>query len=313
MTFLHIMQQAPIDLDCLRSFVAVADRLAFHEAATALRISASTLTRRIQRLEATLETPLLERSTRQVIPTAEGKLLLPLARTAIAAIDTAVDAVRTAARARAGHLVLACVPTMTHQILPAVIRAFQARWPQTHVRVIECGADAVLQAVQDGAADFGCSFLAGTGLDAGLLFEPLFTNPYCLILPPDHVLAAEQQIAWTALKPHKVITAGQRSRNMEVLEAALQGVDWRPAAKYEIDHLTTSLGLVEAGLGIAIVPRSALPAQLPPGMTMRPLIEPRATRSIGLFRRRNWALPASARHFLATARRTAATLRDRVE
>jgi len=86
MTFLQMMQQTSIDLDCLRSFVAVADRLAFHEAASALRISASPLTRRIQRLEAALDTPLLERSTRQITPTAEGRLLLPLARTAIAAV-----------------------------------------------------------------------------------------------------------------------------------------------------------------------------------------------------------------------------------
>ena len=304
------MQQTSIDLDCLRSFVAVADRLAFHEAATMLRISASTLTRRIQRLEAALDTPLLERSTRQVVPTAEGRLLLPLARTALAAVDAAVDTVRAASRVRAGHLVLACVPTMTHHFLPTIIQAFHARWPQTHVRVIECGADAVLQAVQDGSADFGCGFLVGSGIDASLVFEPMLTDPYCLILPPDHVLAGQQEVPWAALKPHKVITAGHRSRNMEVLEAALRGVDWRPVAKYEIDHLSTSLGLVEAGLGIAVVPRSALAAQLPPGMTMRPLIEPRATRSLGLFRRRNWALPSTARQFLGTARRTAAILRD---
>lgn len=310
MTFLQIMQQTSIDLDCLRSFVAVADRLAFHEAAIQLRISASTLTRRIQRLEAALETPLLERSTRHVVPTEEGKLLLPLARTAIAAIDTAVDAVRAASRARAGHLVLAAVPTMTNHFLPAIIQAFLARWPQTHVRVIECSADAVLQAVQDGSADFGCSFLVGSGLNPTLVFEPMLTDPYCLILPPDHVLADRQEVAWADLKPHKVITAGSRSRNMEVLEAALSGVDWRPSAKYEIDHLSTSLGLVEAGLGIAVVPRSALAAQLPPGMTMRPLIEPNATRSLGLFRRRHGALPAVARHFLSSARRTAASLRD---
>jgi DNA-binding transcriptional LysR family regulator len=306
------MQQTSIDLDCLRSFVAVADRLAFHEAAVQLRISASTLTRRIQRLEAALETPLLERSTRQVVPTAEGKLLLPLARTALAAFDTAVDTVRAASRARAGHLVLASVPTMTNHFLPAIIQAFLARWPQTHVRVIECSADGVLQAVQDGSADFGCSFLVGR-VDATLMFEPMLTDPYCLILPPDHPLAERTAVAWAELKPHKVITAGGRSRNMEVLDAALRGVDWRPAAKYEIDHLSTSLGLVEAGLGIAVVPRAALAAQLPPGMIMRPLIEPKATRSLGLFRRRNWALPAVARHFLSSARRTAATLREQVD
>ena len=296
-----------VDLDCLRAFVAVAERLTFHAAAAFLRISAPALTRRIQRLEAALDTALLERSTRQVVPTAEGRLFLPLARDALAAVDHAVTTVRDASRDRAGHLVLACLPTMTHHLLPRFIRDFHARHPQPHVRVTECGAGAVVQAVRDGAAGFGFGFPTTPASD--LAFEPLLTDPYCLILPPNHVLTAQDQVSWRALKPHKVITAGRQSGNMTVLNHALRGIDWRPDAVYEIDHLSTSLGLVEAGLGIAVVPRSALPATLPPTIAVRPLIDPEATRTLGLFRRRNWILPNTAKQFLASVRRTAADLR----
>ncbi len=301
------MQQSDIDLDCLRSFVAVAERLNFHEAATTLGVSAPALTRRIQRLEIAIGTPLLERNTRRVIATAEGLVFLPLARHALDALDSAVQTVRQTAQVRAGHLALACVPTMTYQVLPRIIREFNARWPQVHVRVIECGAGAVEQAVRDGSASFGFGFPTGT-IDADLTFELIITDPYCLILPSEHVLAAQTRVCWRALKPHRVITAGRQSGNMKVLNEALRTVDWRPDTEYEVDHLTTSLGLVEAGLGIAVVPLSALPAHLPPGMLMRPLVEPVATRRLGLFRRRVWAPTAAARHFLTTVRRTAASL-----
>jgi DNA-binding transcriptional LysR family regulator len=303
------MQELSVDLDCLRSFVTVAERLNFHEAAIALRISGPALTRRIQRLEATLGAPLLERNTRRVVATSEGLVFLTLARQALDAVDNAVETVRQAARVRAGHLVLACVPTMTYQVLPQIIREFHASWPQVHVRVIECGAGAVEQAVRDGSASFGFGFPLGGGIDADLTFGLILTDPYCLILPTDHVLAEQEQVCWRELKSHRVITAGRQSGNMKVLNEALLGVDWRSDTEYEVDHLTTSLGLVEAGLGIAVVPRSALPAQLPSGMAMRPLGDPVATRRLGIFRRRNWTPTPAAKHFVTAVRRTAAGLR----
>jgi DNA-binding transcriptional LysR family regulator len=305
------MQYSPVDLDGLRSFVAVADRLSFHEAATMLGISPSALTRRIQRLETALGLPLLERSTRQVLATMEGRVFLPLAREALAAVDTAVDTVRVQARQRADHLVLASVPTMTYQLLPQFIREFHGRWPDTHVRVVECGAGAVEHAVRDGTANFGFGFPVGL-VEADLAFEPLVADPYCLVVPRDHALATRHQVAWLELKACKVITAGRQSGNMKVLSQALRGVDWRPKTEYEVDHLTTSLGLVEAGLGVAVVPQSALPAQLPPSMVMRPLVDPNATRSLGVFRRRSTLLSPVARRFLATVRRSGARLGDDV-
>jgi DNA-binding transcriptional LysR family regulator len=304
------MQQSSIDLDGLRSFLAVADRLTFHEAAVTLGISAPALTRRIQRFETALDTALLERSTRQVVLTAEGRLFLPLARAAVEAVDTAVAAVRKAARERADHLSLACLPTLSHHLLPRILRDFHARRPEIHVRVTECGATQIADAVRDGSASFGFGFRLAGGAASDLAFETLLRDPYCLILPPGHELAAQKAVRWPELKPHKVITAGRQSGNMQVLDEALHGIDWRPETAYEIDHLRTSLGLVEAGLGIAVVPQSALPVPLPPTLAVRPLVEPEATRSLGIFRRRGATLPAVAQQFLRTARRTAAALRE---
>ena len=102
-----------------------------------------------------------------------------------------------------------------------------------------------------GEADFGFTFRAGP--DTDLAFEPIITDPYCLVMPPNHPLTKQKQVEWTELKRQRLITAGQQSGNMRLLERALHGIDWRPETAYEIDHLTTSLGLVTAGLGIAVL------------------------------------------------------------
>jgi len=98
---------------------------------------------------------------------------------------------------------------------------------------------------------------------------------------------------------------------MRVLDAALRGVAWRPGTQYEVDHLTTALGLVEADLGIAVMPRSALVAFTPSGLAVRELVDPRVTRSLGFFRRRAAKPTPIARELLTVSRRFAASLRKR--
>lgn len=298
-----------IDLDGLRSFVAVAECLAFGKAAERLGISPPALTRRVQRLEAALGSPLLERSTRSVVLSPAGRLFLPMARQVIHDLDAAVHSVREDARSRAGHLTLASLRTIAAHLLPRIIRDFRVRWPGIHLRVAECDAAAVIEKLREGSAEFGFSFRAGSG-ETDLAFDPILTDPYCLIMPPGHALAARDRVAWRELRPHALITAGANSGNMLLLDQALRGVDWRPDTAYEIDHLTTSLGLVEAGLGIAVVPRSAVPPEPHPAIVARPLVEPAVSRTLGLFRRRNERLSVAAQQFLMTARRTARTLRD---
>jgi DNA-binding transcriptional LysR family regulator len=288
-----------IDLDELRSFVAVGETLSFVQAAERLHISASALTRRVQRLEAALGTALLVRNTREVALSAAGQRFVPRAREVLETLDTAVLDLRESERDRATHLTLAALPSVTAHLLPAIIRRFRTRSPSVHLRVIECGASAVVEKVRDRTADFGFSFRAGWETD--LAFSRVADDAYCLIAPAGHILAARDVVRWSDLKPYAAITAGPASGNMMLLKEALRDVDWLSDTVYEIDHLTTSLGMVEAGLGISVVPRSSLPDGAEDRMVVRPLTDPDVGRTLGLFRRRNERLGSAARQFLATA------------
>jgi DNA-binding transcriptional LysR family regulator len=76
-------------------------------------------------------------------------------------------------------------------------------------------------------------------------------------MPADHPLAASEHVTWPELRPWPLIVSGTSSGNRRMLDAALRDIDWRPDRLIEIEHLTTSLGIVEAGLGISIIPRCA--------------------------------------------------------
>jgi DNA-binding transcriptional LysR family regulator len=301
-----VKTSSSLDLDGLRGFVAVAQRGAFHEAAIDLNVSASALTRRVQRLETALGNSLFERSTRRVTLTPVGKLFLPYGQRVLQELDAAQRAIGASASTHTGQVTVACIPTMTRHLLPRIIRDYRERRPETRIRMLEGNLAAVANHVREGFAELGLTFFTQT--DADLVFDPLVADPYCLACPADHPLAALEQVSWEDLKPHRLIISGRGSGNRMVLDAALADLNWQPEQLIEIEHLTTSLGLAEAGLGIAVMPESVLAAQPLPQLALRRLVRPGVTRSLGVIRRKGVTLAPVARHFLRTVRGMAPAL-----
>ncbi|SMG21355.1 LysR family transcriptional regulator [Paraburkholderia susongensis] len=292
-----------VDLDALRAFVAVASHASFNDAAIELNLSASALTRRIKRLEEALDVMLFERTTRSVALTGSGELLLPRAQGVLRDLAASLELVSEATRMRAGQLTIACIPTVTKFMLPSIVSSYHKRRPEVRLRLIEANLATVVQRVADGDAEFGIAFLVNETPE--LAFDELLVDPYVLACPADHPLAASEHVAWPELRPWPLIVSGTSSGNRRMLDAALRDIDWRPDRLIEIEHLTTSLGLVEAGLGISIIPRCAAPRDPHARIAIRPLVDPTVARTIGLIRRRDAALSPIARDFRLALRRMA--------
>jgi DNA-binding transcriptional LysR family regulator len=284
-----------IDLADLRGFVAVADLGAFHEAAEQLNLSQPALSRRVQKLEGALGVALFERTTRRVALTAVGRDFLPKARRLLDEFDASLLSVREIAERRSGQVNIACVPTAAYYFLPEVIKAFNAEYPQIRIRIVDEGANAVLQSVINGEVDLGINLLGGQ--EPEIDFEPLLQDPFVLACRKDHPLAARQEVEWRDLAAHRFITVGRLSGNRLVLDLGLPGAAWRPRWFYEVQHLSTSLGLVEAGLGIAALPRMAVPTGSHPLIVSRPLVNPVLTRTMGVIRRHGGTLSPAAKQF----------------
>ncbi|MFC1457331.1 LysR substrate-binding domain-containing protein [Microvirga arabica] len=280
----------------LRAFVAVVDLEGFHRAAEALNLSQPALSRRIQRLEAAVGAALLERTTRRVALTTVGREFLPLVRRMLDEFDSSLFAMRELGQQRGGQIALACVPTAAFYFLPSVIARFKEQYPNIRFRILDLSANEGLESVARGEVEFGINLLGGS--DPELSFEPLLEDPFVLACRRDHPLAARPSLTWSDLVGQPLVAVSRTSGNRIMLDAALVRAGVRLSWSYEVTHLSTSLGLVEAGLGISVLPRLATPQDEHPIIVTRPIGDPDVSRTIGVVRRRGSRLAPAAERFL---------------
>ena len=286
-----------LDIPGLQAFARIAELGSFHQAAEALHLSQSALSRRISKLEQGRGVRLLDRTTRKVRLTAVGRDFLPQARRLVEELEQSLTGLRDMAARGAGQVTLACVPTAALQVLPPVIRDYGAKHPDNRIRILDVHAHEVLQAVLGGEAEFGLTL---SGVDAREIeTEVLFDDPFVLACRAEHPLAKRKTVKWAELNDHRVITVGRLSGNRALLDfgqsPGLPPQRWT----YEVQHsFWTGLGMVEAGIGVIAVPMLALAGRRDSKLVSRPLVDPRLTRTLAVIRRKGVTLSPAAQEFL---------------
>lgn len=280
------------DLADLRAFVAVAEQGSFHAAADTLHLSAPALSRRIQKLEDALGVRLFKRTTRLVSLTVVGRELSRKARTVLDDLESALLGIRVGDGARMGEVTVSCVVSAINHVLAKVLRDFRARCPNTRVRIVDGGATEVLSSVIRGESEFGLNFIGAN--EPELDFEPVLHEPYVLLCRHDDPLALKTEVRWAELASRDFIMSCKGIGNRFVLDLGLAKLPVLLRSCYEVSRISTIPGLVEAGLGVAAVPRLLMPDSGNPGLTCVPLVAPTITRTLGLIRKRGRPLSPPA-------------------
>lgn len=288
------MARINFDLQQLEAFVAVAERRSFRAAADHIHLSAPALSRRIDKLETILGARLFNRTTRDVELTPLGLVFLDRARAALDDLESAMLGITDIAASRTGRVTVACVPSAAIHFLPSVVVSFAQRYPLIRLRVIDEAASLVLSSVVSGESDFGISFMGHQV--PGVEFDPIHTDPFVLAMPRQHPLAGHRRLHWADLGTERLIAVARSSGNRQLLDDALAKAGVNPTYRLEVSHIATLLGMVEAGLGLAAVPRLTL-APTHPTLVGVPLAGPVVTRELGLATRRGTALRAPAQMF----------------
>jgi DNA-binding transcriptional LysR family regulator len=280
----------------LKAFITVAELGSFVRTAKALNLSPPALSRRIQKLEESLGAPLFERSTRHVSLTMTGRDFLPKVRRLIDEFETSVLAFHDLGARSSGLVSVAAVPSAVFGFLPRAIGRFTEVYPRIRIRILDIGANEGLEAVVRGEVDFGINFIGAS--DAEIEFQKLGEDPFVLACRYDHPLASRKRVSWAELTSHRVITVGRKSGNRALIDNALVRHGNQFSWTYEVARLSGLLGLVEAGLGVAVLPRLATPTAGHPMIRTIRLIEPQVCRTIGIVRRRGTTLSPHASQFL---------------
>jgi DNA-binding transcriptional LysR family regulator len=296
------MARINFDLQELQAFLAVAERSSFRAAAEDMHISQPALSRRIEKLEAQLGARLLERTTRRVSLTQVGRVFLERARNAIDELDNAVLSIGDLSAQLGGRVTVACVPSVAYYFLPSIIRDYAERFPRIRVRLIDETANIVLNSVVSGRADFGVCFF-GTQ-EPEVDFKPVLREEFVLAMRRDHPYASRRSVSWDELGQERFMTVAKESGNRLLIDDALAKSGKHASGVFEVSHVMTLLGLVEAGLGVAAVPRLAMPLSGHPTLVGVKLENPRVMRTLGLITRHGRMLPPAAQQLYDLLRKS---------
>ncbi|MFI7188714.1 LysR substrate-binding domain-containing protein [Nocardia nova] len=245
-------------LECL---IAVLDAGSITDAATALHMSQPALSHQLAALEREIGAPVLQRLPRGVRATAIGRAIEADARAALTAAARVVDGGRAAARGEGGLLRLACAESLTASLLAPVLRTWLRHHPAVHVTLTEAtSADDLVRHLESGTADLALGPRPTRWTGAS---ELVGSEEIVAVLPADHALTRQDRLGFDDLHDQPVVHYHPDNGLAGWLDAraAAHGVTLSPVMRTR--QAATAAQLAAAGLGIALVPVTALGPGLP--------------------------------------------------
>lgn len=280
-----------VTLRQLRIFMSVARHGSFSRAGDEIGLTQSAVSRGIRELEGELGLRLMDRTTRDVQLTGAGLNLQASVSRLLADLDGALREIREIGEQRRGRVVLAASPTIAARLMPACIARCEADYPFVTLVLRDDVQQDVIAKVKSGEADFGV--VIGPFENEDLLVEDILSDAFVLICRDDHPLAQQAEVPWCALSGAKLVMLDKMSGSRPIIDRLMleYGVDARVVQ--ELTHSATVFGLVEAGVGLSILPSLSLPLPANAPLVAVPLV-PRGERTVARVRRRGRSLSPAA-------------------
>jgi LysR family hydrogen peroxide-inducible transcriptional activator len=290
-----------ISLRQLEYVVAIADTLGFHRAAERCHVSQPTLSAQVQQLEEVLGVRLFERDRRGVLVTRAGEELVARARRVLLEVT---DLIATATRARdpsKGAYRAGVLPTIAPYLLPEVMPAIHAQYPELTLSFREEKTDEVRGDLEDGKLDVG---LVALGAELGdFASAPVMKDPFVVALPQGHRLTRKKRVSLADLEEESVLLLddGHCFRSQAL---ALCGKAGAREAELRATSLGTLVQMVSSGSGITLLPQLAVAVENRRGqIEVRPFAPPVPSRTIALVWRQSSPFGDAFRGIAAALRR----------
>lgn len=245
-----------MELNQLRNFVAVAREGSITRAAATLFLAQPTLSIRIRKLEQQLGTPLFERLARRVVLTAAGEAFLEHAERALAEVERGRQRVEEVAHGRRGRVAVGVLPSVGARVLPAVLAAFRAEHPAITVHLVEHDVSREFEElVQAGELDLAITRMPVTL--TGLGSRTLVREPILLLVPPNHRLRGRPSVRLADLADDDFVCMRSGYGLRELADQLCAAAGFTPRVVMETGQLAIVHGMIDSGLGVALLPRLA--------------------------------------------------------
>ncbi|AHC16048.1 LysR family transcriptional regulator [Salinispira pacifica] len=242
-----------MEMHQIRYFLGVQREHSFTRAAGLCHVSQPSLSAQIRKLEEELGGELFERSRKRIRLTARGELFLQYALEVEQRTEELWGAIQDFDNTGTGKIALGCLPTTGAHVLPPLLTEFSRTHPDVKIQLQEGSSPALAQALLD--FDIDLAILDEAGLKPGLQSTPLFQEPLYIALPGNHHLSTKTDLQLEDLKNESFILMRKTHGFHSIVISALRDRGVEPHVVYESSEIETVQSLVEAGLGISLVPR----------------------------------------------------------
>ncbi|HEY8372876.1 MAG TPA: LysR family transcriptional regulator [Pseudonocardiaceae bacterium] len=263
-----------IDPRRLRVLRALADHGTVTAAAQALYLTPSAVSQQLAALEAEAGQPLLERRGRAVRLTAAGEILAAHASAVLSQLERAAADLAACAAGTVGRITVAAFATAITQVVAPAIAELRQRAPRVQVRVRDAEGHASLPMLLAGEIDLAIAMDyrgAPRDDDERVLRAPLYAEPFDAVLPAEHPLAERDAVGLAELADEAWVTPWPGNPCHDVVLQACEQAGFQPRVTHSADDFRASAALAAAGVGVALVPRSALHGVTCQGAVVRPV------------------------------------------
>jgi len=258
----------------LRAFLLVAQHRSFTRAAGALFSTPSGLSLLIKELENQLSVRLFERTTRQVTLTKSGTELLVAVQRNLHELENSLAQVARTKDALGPSLSVGVPPFWAAGVVAQAIKAFRPRRPELRLQVFDSDSATTLPKVESGELDMALGFFFKHV--PGIRRTPLFRFSLMAIRANSERDSSPSSVTWASLKGEKFVAMQPSLPLQQFVDRHLAKAGIGHRSSLVLNYLHTQIAMVEAGQGIAIVPSYTLPECRKRGLTINPLLKPKA-------------------------------------
>ncbi len=245
-----------VEIRHLRYFIAVAQESNFSRAAEKLHISQPPLSQQIRQLEEDLGVTLIERGSRPVSLTEAGKFFFEQAQGIVEHFDEFLAKTQKMGRGEEGTLTVAFVSSSTYELMPRILRTFRKLYPQVNLNLIEKNTPQQLEALKSKQINIGIGRPFSEHEEITSVF--IQDETVVVAVPSEHPLSLKKSVSLLSLEKEEMISFylfPEPSFGSFVM-ATCRKAGFEPKIAQRTGELQTALGLVAAGMGVALLPAS---------------------------------------------------------
>lgn len=278
-------------------FITLAELEHVTASAEQLQMAQPTLTRMLARLEKQMGTPLFERRGKRLALNSYGRIFYQHARRAQYELDSARRAIEDLNNPAVSEIRLGFLHSFGSALIPTLISRFVDVSPRVSFALTEGAAGGLYRAVEDDTIDV--AVVSPRPRSSALAWRSIFRQQLGVAVPQGHRLANLPAVSMSDLADEHFVAMHPGYGMRRLLNGLCSAAHFQPHVSYEVENLTTTAGLVSAGLGVGILPIDGYVYS--PEVVMVPLADSDAYRDVGLIWRAVRPLPGSVRDFISVA------------